>query len=118
MSNRAACYIRLERYEEAVDDCEAALELNRKFWKAGARAGKALMMMGEFDRALAHLEAAEAEACAKFEETPTARRMVDEVKKVRQLLEAGDSERALSCIKSIVAETPNAFPLRMLHLQV
>ena len=118
LSNRAACYIRLERYEEAVEDCEAALELNSKFWKAGARAGKALMMLGEFDRALAHLERAEAEACAKFEETPTARRMVDEVKKVRQLVEARDTERALSCIKSIIVETPNAFPLQMLHLQV
>ena len=31
-----------------VEDCEGALALNSEFWKAGARAGKALMMMGEF----------------------------------------------------------------------
>jgi len=117
LSNRAACYIRLQRFEEAVEDCEAALALSADFWKAGARAGKALLMMGDFERALAHLEHAETAANAKFEETPTARRMVDEVKKVRQLIEAGDSERALSCIKSIINETPNAFPLEMLHLQ-
>jgi tetratricopeptide (TPR) repeat protein len=85
--------------------------------QAGARAGKALLMMGEFERALAHLERAELAAKAKFEETPTARRMVEEVKKVKQLLEVGDSERALSCIKSIVCETPNALPLQLLHLQ-
>ena len=117
LSNRAACYIRLERFEEAVDDCEAALARNAKFWKAGARAGKALIMLGEFERALAHLEGAEHVANAKFQETPTARRMAEEVRKVRQLLEGGDSERALSCIKSIVVETPNAFPLQLLHLQ-
>jgi tetratricopeptide (TPR) repeat protein len=117
LSNRAACYIRLQRFEEAVEDCEAALALNSDFWKAGARAGKALLMMGEFERALAHLEHAEAAASAKFEETPTARRMVDEIKKVKQLIDTGDSERALSCIKSIINETPNAFPLELLHLQ-
>jgi hypothetical protein len=31
-----------------VEDCEGALALNSEFWKAGARAGKALMMMGEY----------------------------------------------------------------------
>jgi len=103
LSNRAACYIRLERFEEAVEDCEAALRLNSQFWKAGARAGKALLMMGQFERALKHLEDAEVAANAKFEETPTARRMVDEVRKVQQLVASGDGERALSCIKSIVS---------------
>jgi tetratricopeptide (TPR) repeat protein len=117
LHNRAACYIRLQRLEEAVEDCEAALALSTDFWKAGARAGKALLMMGDFERALAHLEHAETAANTKFDETTTARRMVDEVKKVRQLIEAGDSEQALSCIKSIINETPNAFPLEMLHLQ-
>jgi len=72
-------------------------------------------MMGQFERALKHLEDAEVAANAKFEETPTARRMVDEVRKVQQLVASGDGERALSCIKSIVMETPNAFPLQLLH---
>jgi len=117
LNNRPACYIRLQRFEEAVEDCEAALALSTDFWKAGACAGKEFLMIGDFERSLAHLEHAETAANAKFEETPTVRRMVDEVKKVRQLIEAVDSERALSCIKSIINETPNAFPLEMLHLQ-
>ena len=76
LNNRAVCYIRLQRFEEAVEDCEAALALNTDFWKAGERAGKALLMMGDFERALAHLEHAETAANTKFEETSTARRML------------------------------------------
>jgi hypothetical protein len=39
-----------------------------------------------------------------------------QVRKVRQLVEAGDGERALSCVRSIITETPKAFPLEMLLL--
>jgi len=51
-ANRAACYLKLKKYAEAVGDCNKAIELNDGYAKAYLRRGEAKMEMGEYDEAV------------------------------------------------------------------
>ena len=51
-ANRAACYLKLKQYSEAVADCNKALELNDGYAKAYLRRAEAKMEMGEYDDAI------------------------------------------------------------------
>lgn len=44
-TNRAAAYMMLKQYEDAVKDCKRAIELDNKFVKAYSRCSKALLAM-------------------------------------------------------------------------
>jgi len=50
--NRAACSLEMGHPEEALEDCEMALEVNPCWVKAYMRKGKALEMMGEVSEAI------------------------------------------------------------------
>ena len=51
--NRAAALSHLERYDEAVEACEAAVVLNAGYSKAHSRLGFALMCLKKYDEAIA-----------------------------------------------------------------
>jgi len=51
-ANRAACYLKLKQFAEAVADCNKALQLNDGYAKAYLRRGEAKMEMGEYDEAI------------------------------------------------------------------
>lgn len=51
LTNRAASYIQLKKYKEALFDCEQALLQNKTFVKAHQRAYKCYLTLGDLDRA-------------------------------------------------------------------
>ena len=53
------CHIRLKRYEEAIEDCRAAIKLNPRSIKAQIHLARALHGRGEFQKAIDILELAE-----------------------------------------------------------
>lgn len=57
-TNRAQVYILLQRYQEAIEDCEWSLRVNEKFIKAYIHKGRALTYLKKFDEALAEFERA------------------------------------------------------------
>jgi len=48
-NNRAQCYIKLEQYRRALDDCEEALRLDSKNIKAFIRKGDCLYKIGDYE---------------------------------------------------------------------
>jgi len=50
-SNRAACYMKLMAFDQALIDCESCIKKDPKFIKGYIRKGAALMAMKEFSRA-------------------------------------------------------------------
>lgn len=57
-TNRAQVYIQLQRYQEAIEDCDWSLRVNEKFIKAYIHKGRALTYLKRFDEALAEFERA------------------------------------------------------------
>jgi len=51
-ANRAACWLKLERYEDAVKDCDAALAIDATYVKAYARRATAREALGDVEGAL------------------------------------------------------------------
>ena len=49
LGNRAATYMMLDRYIEAVEDCETAVQLDPSMLKLHVRRGRALMRLGHLD---------------------------------------------------------------------
>ncbi len=58
LCNRAACWLQLERFQEVVDDCTAALELQPSYLKALVRRSAAYERIDKLDEALADAKAA------------------------------------------------------------
>ena len=48
-TNRAKCRNLMEKYEEAISDCDSALSINSKCSKSIEQKGNALMRLGRFD---------------------------------------------------------------------
>lgn len=57
-TNRAQAFLKLERFPDALSDCDWALRLHERHPKALARKGLALRGIGKFDAALSFLEKA------------------------------------------------------------
>jgi tetratricopeptide (TPR) repeat protein len=53
-TNRAQAYIKLEKYNKAINDCDWALKIDEKCIKALIHRGRALTYLKEFDKA--HLD--------------------------------------------------------------
>jgi tetratricopeptide (TPR) repeat protein len=51
-TNRAQVYIQLQKYEEAIEDCEWSMRVDEKFIKAYIHKGRALTYLKRFDEAL------------------------------------------------------------------
>ena len=60
LTNRAASYIQLKKYKEALFDCEQALLVNKTFVKAHQRAYKCYISLGDLEKALDSLNQAKA----------------------------------------------------------
>lgn len=51
-SNRAMCYLKLSKFRECINDCNAAINIDPKFAKAYGRRGQAQLALGEIDSAV------------------------------------------------------------------
>ncbi|UJR31847.1 hypothetical protein I4U23_019323 [Adineta vaga] len=76
-TNRAQVYVKQERYEEAMNDCDWALKVTPTYIKAYVIKGKCLINLKEFDRAKEQFLEAEQIAITNFESINT-RRMIEE----------------------------------------
>ena len=47
LCNRAACYLKLKKYEDCKDDCSGAIELDRRYVKAYYRRAQACIALGD-----------------------------------------------------------------------
>ena len=71
-TNRAKCRNVMEKYEEAISDCDSALSINSKCSKSIEQKGNALLRLGHFEEARTsfeslrpHGESALADNCLK-----------------------------------------------------
>ena len=51
-SNRAMCYLKLMKYQQCINDCNSAIQLDPKFAKAYGRRGQAQLVLGDIDGAI------------------------------------------------------------------
>lgn len=51
-ANRAACYLELQQFQEAVKDCSSAIDIDGDYLKAWHRRSKAYEGLDDMDRAL------------------------------------------------------------------
>ena len=98
-SNRAAAYLRLGRWQQAIDDADAALKLDGTYAKAWYRKAKALCEDRQFDAADATLDGAFAAIPAKVagEDSHQAiarEKSLDELEKLRDHVEQKRDEAA------------------------
>ena len=54
--NRAACYMSLAQYKEAIKDCTAALRIHTHYMKAMLRRSRCYVRLGRFDEAITEYE--------------------------------------------------------------
>lgn len=114
LGNRAAAYMMLDRFIEAVDDCDEALKLDPTALKICMRKGRALLRLGHFTPAketfsavLAETErdilrAARTQAMGKKDEADTVRKNADYYKSeakvaMREVDKVGDLVQLLIC---------------------
>jgi stress-induced-phosphoprotein 1 len=55
-SNRATCYLKIKRYNEARKDAERCISILPTFLKGYLRLGTALFYLGQYEEAVQHLE--------------------------------------------------------------
>ena len=51
-ANRAACYLELQNFQDAVKDCSSAIDIDGEYLKAWHRRSKAYEGLDDMDRAL------------------------------------------------------------------
>ena len=62
LCNRSACYIKLRKYKEALDDCKQVLKYNQTWAKAWGRLGASLYGLSQYNNAKkAYIKASELE---------------------------------------------------------
>ncbi|KAH8055245.1 3-phosphoinositide-dependent protein kinase [Aureococcus anophagefferens] len=98
-SNRAAAYLRLGRWQQAIDDADAALKLDGTYAKAWYRKAKALCEDRQFDAADATLDGAFAAIPAKVDgedshQAIAREKSLDELEKLRDHVEQKRDEAA------------------------
>jgi Tfp pilus assembly protein PilF len=52
-ANRAVVYLKQKDYERAIEDCDSAIELDEKYYKAYLRRAEARKAMGNYEACIA-----------------------------------------------------------------
>jgi tetratricopeptide (TPR) repeat protein len=82
--NLAICFLKLERNQEALKQCQLALQLDGTSWKAHLRRGEAFMAMKNLDESRSSLSAALKHASSNKEQAVVHNQIV----KLQQLFKA------------------------------
>lgn len=51
LGNRSAAYLMLQKYDDSLNDCLKAIELNNKMFKCYSRAFQIYIILGDYDNA-------------------------------------------------------------------
>ena len=62
-ANRALCYLKLGQWQEAIEDCQQAIQIDSSLVKGHFFMGQALVELKKFDDALVCLKTGEVERC-------------------------------------------------------
>lgn len=99
LSNRAACYLKTESYEQAVDDCNEALKLQPTMMKALFRRGQAYDALGKMEEALKDLEAAVQAAADQSLPAPAVQKDIARLRKAIEEKREREKEEVLgACV--------------------
>ena len=55
-TNRALCHLKLKQWEQAIQDCRQALDMDRSLVKGHFFMGQALVELGYYDESIASLK--------------------------------------------------------------
>jgi tetratricopeptide (TPR) repeat protein len=103
----------LEKYKEAIDDCNRALQFDAANPKAHLLIGRSQTKLGNFTQAEKSFTlASEHPDCSLFHRT--LRSAVDNEKCAFQLLDAKDFQGCLSKIEGVESSVPRSLRLKML----
>ncbi|XP_059478003.1 RNA polymerase II-associated protein 3 [Neocloeon triangulifer] len=95
-ANRALCYLKIEKFEGAVEDCSKALELDSNYVKAYLRRGSAFTSLNEPELAIKDLTMAVKLEPANKE----ARKCLLEAKTLKTKLDASDNSMVVAISKA------------------
>jgi len=107
-SNRAAAYVMLNKWSEALADCEKALSLDPKCVKAYLRAGKCYLQLGQFSESTHHyrkaveLEPNNAQAAKELQMVETIKRELDKGKQYIQQEKYSEARASYSALQSMI----------------
>jgi tetratricopeptide (TPR) repeat protein len=107
-ANRAAAYMKLRRWSDAVNDCDAALALDPENFKALLRRGACVLEANEEDAAERALEDFEQcvtiEAKKKKESEPSDAELVRLTEKARKMLSDAKTKAARAAMRRVAIE--------------
>jgi DnaJ homolog subfamily C member 7 len=117
--NRAACWLMVNNYENAVKDSNYAIKLDPLYQRAYERAGKAYLALGQTSKARTHLRRF-CELASSEEDTPKMRAKVQEMKSEIRKADEFDQllQRALKIMKRRQFDENGTITKRMKQIAV
>ncbi|CAM9935523.1 unnamed protein product, partial [Scytosiphon promiscuus] len=117
--NRAASHVMILGYEQAIADCDRAVELNPSFSNAVFRKAMALKKLGRFKESLSALQAGLAvdpNNAAQIKEKTDTEGCVRKVDRVVELLAQRKPARAAAILEECVKKAPQSKELKLLKV--
>lgn len=119
--NRSACYFMLKKYQESLQDCNRALELDPNFVKSLQRAGKVHLIFGNFDQSKSFLDRALAIE-PNNEAIKSELRLLEETIKnynmIRNMKSSQQYTQALYFLDKVLEQSPEKTDLKLIKLDL
>uniref|UniRef100_A0A1I8IHC9 J domain-containing protein n=2 Tax=Macrostomum lignano TaxID=282301 RepID=A0A1I8IHC9_9PLAT len=114
--NRAAAYIMLSRYHDALKDCRTSVSIDSNFLKGYLRLGKVLLNLGEFSESVIAFQKALVldSSCHEAEQQLLMLKDIeDQLSSVEKRLSGGDARTALYHLDRCLQSAPHSTRLRL-----
>ncbi|CAM9184983.1 unnamed protein product [Ectocarpus sp. 6 AP-2014] len=118
--NRAASYVMILGYEQAILDCDRAVELNPKFANAIFRKAMALKKLGRFKESLSALQQGllvDPNNADQIKEKTNTEMCVRKVHRATESLAQGKPARAASILEECLVKAPQSRELKMIKVE-
>ncbi|CAN0157344.1 unnamed protein product [Ectocarpus sp. 12 AP-2014] len=118
--NRAASYVMILGYEQAILDCDRAVELNPKFANAIFRKAMALKKLGRFKESLSALQQGlmvDPNNADQIKEKTNTEMCVRKVDRATDSLAQGKPARAASILEECLVKAPQSRELKLIKVE-
>eukprot|EP00903_Cladosiphon_okamuranus_P008712 g8346.t1 len=118
--NRAASYVMILGYEQAISDCDSALKLNPKFCNAIFRKAMALKKLGRFKESLSALQSGllvDPNNAAQIKEKTDTEACVRKVERAAEMLAQQKPARAASTLEELLGKAPQSKELKLMKVE-
>ncbi|CBJ26057.1 Heat shock protein 40 like protein [Ectocarpus siliculosus] len=118
--NRAASYVMILGYEQAILDCDRAVELNPKFANAIFRKAMALKKLGRFKESLSALQQGllvDPNNADQIKEKTNTEMCVRKVHRATDSLAQGKPARAASILEECLVKAPQSRELKLIKVE-